>query len=612
VKRVVVACAIVAVIIAAWLLARHELSAVSSQLSAPDLGSGAAERSRPAPPLRLPSATAHADASAAGEFAGRVVSTADGKSIAHAALTFLHDGAALSTESDDGGRFAVRAAAPGAYELTSASARGFEPFEPRFGHSPVTLYARPGVRLDDVTIYLSPAVELVVTVEDEHDAPLAGAEVRAFDADHGAADVAAIVTDDKGKATLAGAHWFDLVEARKPGYARARAWIDQKILARHRMTLHLLRGADRALLSISGRVVDRAGRPVDGALVEAFGKPGFAADGPAGAQTLSGVDGRFVLASLDDARYTLRATTRGEGGVIVENVAAGAKDVELRLGSATAALHGVVRDGSGKPITAFSIVAFPTEGVLGRGPDIRATVIDADGRYTLPLPAGHYAVAAAARGFARSPDRGVDVGDDGAELDFVLRGGSRIFGRVVERVGGAPIAGADVLFEGAALQDGITVASDARSGADGNFSIDGVPSGRQSINVQAAGHDGRLLSALAVPPEGALGPLTIDLAKTDPGEDPKTEFVGIGAGIGARPEGMVIISVAPGGGAADAGLVVGDIILTIDGQRVGGDVGFVDAIQMIRGPENSIVVLALQRKDGSLQTIPVTRKRLAF
>jgi hypothetical protein len=611
-RRLVVACAIVAVLLAAWLLARSKRPSASSHQPSADLGTRAVERARPAPPLRLPNATAHADASGAGLFAGRVLSTADGAPIAHAALTFLHEGAALSTESDDGGRFAVRAASPGAYELTAAGAKGFESFEPQLGHSPVTVQARAGVRLDDVTIYLSPALELVVTVEDAEHAAVAGAEVRTFDADHGAAEVTPILTDAKGQATLPAAHWYDLVEAKKAGYARARAWIDQKILARHKMTLTLVRGADRALLSIGGRVVDRGGRPVDGALVEAFGKPGFGGDGPAGAQTLSGVDGAFVLAALDDARYTLRATTRGEGGVMVDDVPAGKRDVELRLGATTAVLHGVVRDGSGKPVTAFSVVAFPTEGVLGRGPEVRATIIDAEGRYTLPLPAGHYAVAAAARGFARSSDRAVDVGDDGAELDFTLRGASRIFGRVVERVGGAPITGAEVLFEGASLQDGITVASDARSGADGSFAIEGVPSGRQSINVQAAGHDGRILGALAVPPEGALGPLTIDLAKSAPGEDPKTELVGIAASIGARPEGMVIIGIAPGGGAADAGLAIGDVILAIDGQTVGTGLGFVDAIQMIRGPENTIVVMTIKRKDGSVQTIPVARKRVSL
>jgi S1-C subfamily serine protease len=138
-----------------------------------------------------------------------------------------------------------------------------------------------------------------------------------------------------------------------------------------------------------------------------------------------------------------------------------------------------------------------------------------------------------------------------------------------------------------------------------------LPAGRQSLNVQAAGHNGRILSALQVPPDGALGPLTIDLAPVKPGEEPTTEFVGIAAGIAARPEGMVVTSVIPGGGAADAGLVVGDTILQIDGQDV-EPLGFVGSIQMIRGPEDSIVTLVVKRKDGSVQTIPVRRKRVNF
>ena len=94
-----------------------------------------------------------------------------------------------------------------------------------------------------------------------------------------------------------------------------------------------------------------------------------------------------------------------------------------------------------------------------------------------------------------------------------------------------------------------------------------------------------------MPREGALGPLTIDLAKTAPGEEPTTEFVGIAAVLGARPEGMLVLSVTPGGGAADAGLVAGDIVLAIDGQSV-EQLGFVGSIQMIRGPEDSFVTLS--------------------
>ena len=72
--------------------------------------------------------------------------------------------------------------------------------------------------------------------------------------------------------------------------------------------------------------------------------------------------------------------------------------------------------------------------------------------------------------------------------------------------------------------------------------------------------------------------------------------------LAARPEGMVILSVGPGGGAAEAGLVAGDIVLTIDGQSV-EPLGFVGSIQMIRGPEDTIRHLGVKRKDGSVQTI---------
>lgn len=569
-------------------------------------------RARPAPPLRLTHATVVEDAkSVAGEFGGRVLSTADGKPIARASLTFLHDGAALSTECDGSGRFAVRATSAGAYELTSASARGFLPFEPQLGHSPVTVWARAGVRLDDITIYLSPAVALEVVVVDDKDKPLAGAEVRAFDDRAGPADGKAILTDEKGHASIE-ARGFDVVEARHAGYKSARARLGKSEQLSGRVTLRLSPGVDPARPSISGRVVDAQGRPVDGALVEALTPPDAVRETSSGAQTLSGVEGRFVLAGLvDGSSWDVRATTRGEGTAVAHGVRAGASDVELRLGSPRAILHGVVRDGAGKPITAFTVVAWPRIGVFGRGPDERATVIDPEGRYALPLPPGSYAVSAAARGFSRAPDQTIDVGDDGAEANFTLARGSRIFGRVVERGSGTPLAGANVAFEGHALDDGIGLATDATTDSDGAFALEGLPAGRQSLNVQAAGHNGRLLGALDVPREGALGPLTVDLAPTPPGEDPTTELVGIGATLAARPEGMLVLTVAPGAGASDAGIVPGDIVLTIDGQSV-EPLGFVGSIQMIRGPEGSIVTLTMKRKDGSVQTIPVTRKRINF
>ena len=52
-------------------------------------------------------------------------------------------------------------------------------------------------------------------------------------------------------------------------------------------------------------------------------------------------------------------------------------------------------------------------------------------------------------------------------------------------------------------------------------------------------------------------------------------------------------------------------MLAIDGQSA-ETLGFVGSIQMIRGPEDSIVTLVVRRKDGSVQTIPVRRKRVNF
>src|SRR5277367_5621349 len=102
-RRGGVVVAIIVLVAIGMLWRRHLLTAHRSQPSVADLGSRkGAERARPSPPLRLPTATAHDDAAAgAGELGGRVLSSADGKGIAHASLTFLHEGAAVSAEADE-------------------------------------------------------------------------------------------------------------------------------------------------------------------------------------------------------------------------------------------------------------------------------------------------------------------------------------------------------------------------------------------------------------------------------------------------------------------------------------------------------------------------------
>jgi C-terminal processing protease CtpA/Prc len=84
--------------------------------------------------------------------------------------------------------------------------------------------------------------------------------------------------------------------------------------------------------------------------------------------------------------------------------------------------------------------------------------------------------------------------------------------------------------------------------------------------------------------------------------------VGIAAVLGMQPDGIIIRQVMPGGGAALAGIVPGDVILAVDGTGV-EQMGFGDAVQLIRGPEGTVVVLTVKRGQDTV-TIPVTRKKL--
>lgn len=154
------------------------------------------------------------------------------------------------------------------------------------------------------------------------------------------------------------------------------------------------------------------------------------------------------------------------------------------------------------------------------------------------------------------------------------------------------------------------IVAEATTDAAGRFALEGLAEGLRSVSAMAAGHHGRLLSGLAVSEGGDIGPVTIELAPVKPGEDPRMELTGIGAVLSARGDALVIGQVMPGGGAAAAGLAPGDAIVAIDGAGV-VDVGFEPAIQRIRGPEGSVVILSVRKGgEGTPVEIAVRRTRV--
>jgi len=65
------------------------------------------------------------------------------------------------------------------------------------------------------------------------------------------------------------------------------------------------------------------------------------------------------------------------------------------------------------------------------------------------------------------------------------------------------------------------------------------------------------------------------------------------------------------GGAAEAGLVAGDLILRIDGRPV-AELGFQNAIQALRGPEDSSVQLQVRRPGPPPSELSLTVYRRLF
>lgn len=90
------------------------------------------------------------------------------------------------------------------------------------------------------------------------------------------------------------------------------------------------------------------------------------------------------------------------------------------------------------------------------------------------------------------------------------------------------------------------------------------------------------------------------------GVESESSVTGIGVSVRFTDEGLVILSVLDGGGAKDAGLRPGDVIIAINGESCvpGGD----QYIQMITGEAGTVVDVTVRRDDGAERTFSIVRK----
>jgi protocatechuate 3,4-dioxygenase beta subunit len=551
-----------------------------------------------------------------GALAGQVVSVANRHGVPEAELTFQAGDAALTTFADADGRFRFSPPTPGHFLLAMVQAKGFLPFAPEWGQSPIAFEAAPGKRIEGVTVALTPVVEYLGEVDDDKSGdPIAGAEIRLLGDDANSKVLVPLgdhfTSDDKGVFHFH-APDFAVLEAHHRDYAPARAQVDYAVQASHHLVLTLTRGKDQVAASIiRGRVVDGQQQPVAGAVVTASfqdGSPGSGEIHP-GAQTTADAAGHFELSGLDSGLYEVDASTPNLAPARVEGVEAGASNVVLTLGPGSILRGRVTDDRSGKPVPRFAVSVWRTRGPLRKEVERASTVANADGVYEVEgLSPGAATVQVSAPDYAPSAEQPVTLGDAPSHSDFVLSSGAHLRGTVNDRVSTQPIAAARVTLEvdRAEVPGSLMPIRAGVTDERGRFELTGLSPGPLTLFVTADGHHARIVVGQTVPPTGDPADVAVTLNPVKPGEDPGIELTGIGAVIAVQGEALVIGKVLPGGGAAAAGLGPGDLVTAIDGQPV-TQLGYTGAIGAIRGPEGTPVVLSLQR-NGLAQQITVWRQ----
>jgi uncharacterized GH25 family protein len=439
----------------------------SAAVAPPPAAPARPEEPQPAPRGRAPRWSLDVDAEGPLRLEGQVVDS-DGHGVGGAEV-WLRSVPPKSAKTDDDGTFTFDRLVGRTYALSATHGALIG--------GPVR--HKLTAQSDPVVIRLGEGAAVTVTVIDDGKRPIQGADVKLSER--------TVKTSDKGVARLAPIHpgWVE-VEVSAAGYAPNSGFTTVGSAgASGELTVILHKGT-----SVSGRVVDEAGKPI--AKVRVTGSENLLGEVHESGATTTDDKGQFTIAALANGSHTLVAIDGEHAPARSSPITVAARpirDVEIVM-RAGGALSGMVIDSARKP------VPFATVRVAGASQQLwentgRQVTSDQKGAFELRGLSRTLLQVRAESDTAASGVVDVDLSSKptAAPLELVLDVAGSIAGIVVDDKG-APVpevqvnAFPDIL--GGASTKGLVLAglSSATTGGGGEFVIRGLPDG--SYRVWAA------------------------------------------------------------------------------------------------------------------------------
>lgn len=419
-------------------------------------------------------------------------------------------------------------------------------------------------------------VERVVWIEgvvvDQDDVPVADASVN-YRAG----------TDSQGRFRVAITASMPLVGATFPGSIPARHFFRDFEDAGF-LRLVLQREGQLSPGRVKGLVLSGRDDPVGNALVFCTAKT---VAGRIRRDTYSNDAGRFELDCGGSPAQLMVVSAEG----LLNNIdVKDGDDLTLRM-PGRRSVKGRAIDATGAPVTTLRVA---------RGKYSSEDVVSADGSFALRgFAPEKYTLTFSAPRFAAKIVRTVDLTSAETDVDLgdvIFPGSTRLTGVVVDQATGLPIVGAHITGNGL----------DVQTNTRGAFEIQ-IDSGlRLELDVSRPGFVARYVT---VDPQQR--DVRIALSRSaDAGIE--REFGGIGTTTSPLRDGGVgveITAIGEGGPASQAGILVGDEVLAIDGEPAVGPLE--ELLTRIRGPVDTVVRLTL-RREGRIFEVRVTRKLIRY